>query len=96
MITKPAFDPVLGAVRQMVLCELAAIIVDGQELLPQVEPELKQVKNSVPPAPSLVRTTFFTSSVVPVVPRLSKMYTPLLRTTVDAVLPVPWKWVVPQ
>ena len=79
----------------MVLCESAAIIVDGQELLPQVEPELEQVKNSVAPAPSSVRTTFFTSSVVPLVPRLSKMYTPLLRTTVDAVLPVPWKSVVP-
>ena len=47
MITKPAVDPVLGAVRQMVLCESAAIIVDGQELLEQVE----QVNTSVAPAP---------------------------------------------
>jgi hypothetical protein len=69
MTTKPAVVPVLGAVTHMVLFESVAIIVDGQELLEQVE----QVNTSVAPAPSSVSVTFFRSSVVPEAPWLSKM-----------------------
>ena len=70
MITKPFVDPVVGAVTHMVLFESVAIIVEGHaEGLEQVE----HMNTSVAPAPSSVNVTFFRSSVVPVVPWLSKM-----------------------
>ena len=67
--TKPAVDPVAGAVTHMVLFESVASIVAGQEVLEQVE----QVNTSVAPAPSSVSVTFLRSSVVPEAPLLSKM-----------------------
>ena len=70
MITKPAVVPVVGALAQMVLSESVAIIGDGHcKGIVQVE----HVNTSVAPAPSSVSVTFSRSSVVLVLPWLSKM-----------------------
>ena len=73
MTTKPAVDPVAGAVTHMVLFESVASIVDGQELLEQAVAPLEHVNTNVAPAPSSVSVTFLRSSVVPEAPWLSKM-----------------------